>query len=56
MVDQKEENEDVVELEEGEALELPARPAVVSKTDAKYEDSYKSMEELGKGKFGVVKR
>ena len=43
-----------IELEEGEALELPPRPPVVIKTDAVYEDEYESMEELGKGKFGVV--
>jgi len=45
---------EVMELEEGAQLELPARPPVVIKTDAKYEDEYESMEELGKGKFGVV--
>jgi len=46
--------EQEMELEEGAALELPARPPVVIKTDAKYEDEYDSQEELGKGKFGVV--
>ena len=54
MVDQDE--TEVPDLEEGEALELPPRPPVYAKTDVSYESQYRSMEELGKGKFGVVKR
>ena len=46
--------EQVIELEEGDQLELPVRPPVTIKTDVKYDTEYESMEELGKGKFGVV--
>jgi len=42
--------------QEGDQLELPPRTPVVTKTDAKYESEYKSLDELGKGKFGVVYR
>lgn len=56
MVDHEEDNEGVVELEEGDALELPPRSPVVVKTNEKCDNIYKSLDELGKGKFGVVKR
>lgn len=46
----------VADLEEGELLELPERDAVIIKTDSQYESEYKSLEELGKGKFGVVNK
>lgn len=50
------ENEEISPLEEGIQLELPPRPPIVTKTNIEYESEYRSMEELGKGKFGVVKR
>ncbi|XP_066924580.1 death-associated protein kinase 3-like isoform X3 [Clytia hemisphaerica] len=47
-------NEGVAELEEGDCLELEARPPVNVKTDNSYATVFKNLEELGKGKFGVV--
>eukprot|EP00111_Clytia_hemisphaerica_P007157 TCONS_00020800-protein len=44
----------VAELEEGDCLELEARPPVNVKTDNSYATVFKNLEELGKGKFGVV--
>jgi len=47
---------DVGELEEGELLELPPKQPVLIKKTQSYESEYESLEELGKGKFGVVNR
>ena len=37
-------------------FELPPRPPVTAKTNVKFSDIYSSLDELGKGAFGVVRK
>lgn len=47
---------DLDPLEEGDELILPKQPEPKIKTEATLEQSYHVLEDLGKGKFGVVKK